>query len=75
MSIGYLSEYMVTKYKLKLRYTISMLTTITVVAIEYVVTLTEPFPYAVGDHVVRPAPFRKLFITCNRDSCKYNNGI
>lgn len=73
MSIGYLSEYMVTKYKLKLRYTISMLTII--VAIEYVVTLTEPFAYAVGDHVVRPAPFRKLFITCNRDSCKYNNGI
>lgn len=65
---------MVTKYKLKLRCTTSMLT-INIVAIEYVVTLTKPFPYAVGDHVVRPAPFRKLFITCNRDSCKYNNGI
>lgn len=64
---------MVTKYKLNLCYTISMLTI--TVAIEYVVRLTEPFPYAVGDHVVRPAPFPNLFITCNRDSCKYNNGI
>lgn len=64
---------MVTKYKLKLCYTISMLKII--VAIEYVDRLTEPFPYAVGDHVVRPASFHKLVITCNRDSCKYNNGI
>lgn len=61
------------KFKLELRYTISMLTI--TVTIEYVVRLTEPFPYGVGDHVVRPAPFHKLFITCNRDSCKYNNGI